>query len=617
MKRMLRSFTNLRILRAIIFVFALSFFASSLAAADAPLLLMSNGATDYSIVIPGDAIPSEKYAAEELRDFLQQIGGARLEIYSEGAAPGGKRIYVGPGVHAKQILAEKEITNLGEEGFFLRTSGGDLIIAGGRTRGTLYGVYAFLEDKLGCRWYAVDASYIPKMEKIEIGALDERQTPAFEYREPFFSEAFDGDWAARNRVNGHTARLTEKHGGHIRYARFVHSFNELVPPDTYFDAHPEYYTEIDDAKEKMHTQLCVTEPDVLRIATEKTLQWLRDDPEARIVSVSQNDNMNVCKRPGDAAVEAAEGSPAGPLLQFVNSIADAAAAEFPNAAIDTLAYQYTENAPLHVKPRPNVIIRLCHMAPSCDTHPLDGCFWNNKYVSNVKAWTRISGRVYVWHYVTNFAHYIMPFPDVRAITQDIPFYYRHGVRGVFAQGSYQSVGGDMAALKSWLIAKLLWNPEAGSKALIEEFHRGYYGPAAPAMLDYFYALHKTTRDRTAHAHLYTSPDASFLPPDMLKYADTCFDRAEQAAADDPVIRDRVRQARLGITYVKLVAPQIYGWSKSDLQPGGAQDQFARLEKFKSDLAHFQITRIHETESIDQTLERMRGAIEKQIEASSE
>ena len=61
------------------------------------------------------------------------------------------------------------------------------------------------------------------------------------------------------------------------------------------------------------------------------------------------------------AVIAREGSPMGPLLQAVNTIADAIADEFPHIIVDTLAYQYTRPAPKLTKPRSSVVIRLCNI----------------------------------------------------------------------------------------------------------------------------------------------------------------------------------------------------------------------------------------------------------------
>src|ERR1019366_5650033 len=110
---------------------------------------------------------------------------------------------------------------------------------------------------------------------------------------------------------------------------------------------------------RKETQLCLSNPEVLAIALAKVRDWLRADPEVSIVSVSQNDWENPCQCPACRAVDEEEGNFSGSLIRFVNRIAEAIEPEHPHVAIDTLAYLYTRKAPRRVRPRHNVIVRLC------------------------------------------------------------------------------------------------------------------------------------------------------------------------------------------------------------------------------------------------------------------
>jgi hypothetical protein len=47
------------------------------------ILLVSHGRSDYVICLSRSASPSEKYAAEELRKFLNEISGVQLPIVSD------------------------------------------------------------------------------------------------------------------------------------------------------------------------------------------------------------------------------------------------------------------------------------------------------------------------------------------------------------------------------------------------------------------------------------------------------------------------------------------------------------------------------------------------------
>ena len=127
------------------------------------------------IVVAVDANEPETHAAKELGAFLRQITGAEFRIYHD-RVDGRGNIFVGP--KAAKLADENFSTDgLEKEGIVIRTVGGDLILAGGYPRGTLYAVYTFLEDNLGCRWWSSKVSTIPKKPTIKIGPLNVRYVP--------------------------------------------------------------------------------------------------------------------------------------------------------------------------------------------------------------------------------------------------------------------------------------------------------------------------------------------------------------------------------------------------------------------------------------------------------
>ena len=377
--------------------------------------------SSYVIVVGAEAIPAEKHAAEEFQHYVEKSTGVRLPMTHN---PGERKaVYIGPSRALRELAPNVLKEDLGSEEYLLETRQGNLIVLGGRPRGTMYGVYGFLEEFMGCRWFTRDVEKIPRHETFVIPSLDRREKPAFEYREPFFREAFDKNWAARNRVNSIHSHLDESVGDKIHMTGFVHTFNRLVPPEKYFDEHPEYFSMIDGKRTAERSQLCLTNPEVLQIVTDGVFKWIEENPKSTIFSVSQNDWEGPCECPKCRAIDEAEGSHAGTLIAFCNKVAEAVAERYPDKYIDTLAYMYTQKPPKNIRPHPNLIVRLCHMAPSCDSHPLATCPKNAAYVEDLRGWTAITDKVYVWHYVTNFSHYLMPFPNFNAIRRDIPFYH--------------------------------------------------------------------------------------------------------------------------------------------------------------------------------------------------
>ena len=89
--------------------------------------------------------------------------------------------------------------------------------------------------------------------------------------------------------------------------------------------------------------------------------------------------------------------------------------EFPHVAISTLAYQYTRKPPKHIKPRPNVIVRLCSIECSFSKPLADER--NKPFRDDIVGWSEICDRLYIGDYTTNFRHHIMPHPNLRAQAQ--------------------------------------------------------------------------------------------------------------------------------------------------------------------------------------------------------
>jgi hypothetical protein len=337
--------------------FLLTMFATALPVHAEDLILAAGGKTTYAIVIdpsavlPPDAegnprISPTQHAANELAAILQQVTGAQFNILVTAELPRGMVLVVGRGGVQQLLAPDLKLDELKPDGIVIETSGLNLILAGDEPRGTLYAVYTFLEDVVGCRWWSSKASTIPSKPDLTVPEQHVRYVPPLEYRETFWFDAFDGDFAVRNKSNANRAQLDEQRGGKIRYGGpfFVHTFDLLMPPKEFAAEHPEYYSERDGKRivaDIPYCQLCVTNPDVKRIVTERVLAYLAKDPTASIISVSQNDADQHCLCAECTKLEEYEGSPAGPLLHLVNYVAAEVAKQYPNVAIDTLAYQYT------------------------------------------------------------------------------------------------------------------------------------------------------------------------------------------------------------------------------------------------------------------------------------
>ncbi len=543
-----------------------SFCLGGVLSAHADVTLADKGQSQYRIVVSASAIPSERYAAEELQHYLEKMSGAKLAIVTDAEKPATREILLGDNSHLAKLRTKVDFAKLGPDGFVLRLAGNRLIIAGGRPRGTLNGVYTLLEEKLGVRWFAPDCETVPKLDRIKLPKLDETIIPALENRDVFWSEMMrHADFAARHRVNGQHYGLSEKHGGAFTvYQPFVHSLDGLVPPELCKE-HPEYLPLIKGQRKSGYVQRCLSNPDVLRISIERVRQWIKEHPEATIISVSQNDTINNCQCEQCKAVDDAEGSPAGSLLKFVNAVAEAIEKDHPNVRIDTLAYQYTRKPPKTIRPRRNVIVRLCSIE-CCFAHPLETCpaKENQRFRDDIVAWGPVAPLIYVWDYTTDFGHYQQPFPNFDALQSNVRFFVKHGVKSLFEQGNYSGGGaGEMEPLRAYVLAKLLWNPDTDVQKHIHEFVTAFYGQAAPKILAYLEVTHRPVREQGKHIHIFDRPMAAYLSEEVLNAGEKILDEAEQLAENDQV-RFRVQVARLPVWYVKIAANRVADDAKTDL-----------------------------------------------------
>ena len=539
----------------------LSLFLLLYAIPSASLTLATNGSSEYTIVIAAAANSGELRAANELQHFLQEMTGAQLAITRDDVPPDSAMILLGDNALLRSIAPDLDLQGLGDEGFVIKTAGRHLIIAGPGKRGTMYGVYSFLEEHLGCRWFAPGVSHIPKQPRLELGPLDIRHTPVLEYREVYYAASKDLDWCTRNRLNGHLTELDEVHGGKMSYHPFVHSYWALIPPDTYFEEHPEWFSLVDGERTLVgrykRTQLCLTNEGMIQEAIKNVRQWIREHPDATIFSISQNDGPGGwCECENCATMEAAQGGAhSAPVIYFVNRIADAFADEHPNLAFDTLAYSYTLKAPVDLRPRPNVIVRLC--TSGCKSHAFDDvkCAENHSIRTGIQDWFRLTDRIYVWDYTINFRQYLLPFPNLHTVGPNIRFFVNHGVRGIFEQGSGDVSHSDMGPLRSYLLAKLLWDPDYDRETAINEFLAAFFGPAARSMRQYIDLLESEVGGKDYHAlHMSNFEpkfQAAYLGPRVLARATELFEEAEARCAGAPDHLSRVQQARLSIDYVKV------------------------------------------------------------------
>ncbi len=552
------------------------------------ITLAVNGTTEYVVVVPHSATTQEQKAAEELAHWLGEMTGAQFPVVSDAQAAIPTEISIG-----ETNRRASGGWDLGDDGYAIVPKGKRLFLLGGKARGPLSAVFALLEEDLGCRWYAPEATRVLQRATVRVKVMLRKYIPPVKMRNPRGWSVRDANWCLRNQVNGNNAPIPEELGGHYNYAIWCHSFRQLVPPDKHFDEHPEYYSLVNG--KRTPGQLCVTNMEAAEIAARNVIKILDQRPNAELISVSYNDGRGFCECERCTALNEAEESQAGSLILFVNRVAEIVEPAHPDVFISTLAYLATGKPPKTVRPRHNVAIRFC-TDRTMWRYPFQPVREQEDYLDWFLGWTRIHKPITIWDYPVNYSHYLAPMPNIEVIADNIRFFAEHGVMGIMEQDP-TSRGRERQFMRSWIYAKLLWDPSRDTGQLMQDFIWGYYGRSAPMIAEYNELLQQTGEKHNAREtqSCRYAMDVEFLSREFLEAAEKIFDCAASQAENDE-IRHRVQEARLPLMYVKLQrGPEFVG-----------KEYPARSDDFATLCRQQGITHITDKARLNDKLEEWRG-----------
>lgn len=510
------------------------------------LILAAKGRPKCNIVISNSATEQDKAAADELSSYLGKVIGIAPTIVKEPAEGSLVRIYVGQTDKARTAFSG-DMARLGSDGIIVKSSGNNIILTGKGPRGPIYSVYAFLEDIVGCRWYASDAKeVIPSIPDLAIPALNTVYTPPFEYRLIYTEAAQDPMMRLRLKLNGSDSfnPIEPKYGGSISFGGGHSLIGSFLKPSDYYEKHPEWYAYRKSENKRLPTQPCLTNPEAREAAVREVAEYLRKN-KTDIVSVGLADTDAVCQCENCMAIAEREGTYTGTLLDFVNYIAEHIEKDFPNATVSTLSYWATERPPKNLKPRSNVLVVFAVLDRN-HKHDLSRVPNYSRYLDQ---WQSMSSKVYMWDYDPHFGNFIQPHPNHTVQARSIQFYKKMNIKGVFIQGSWGS-GGEFMHMRAWVNAHMLWNPNRDYRALMNEFASAYYGKAAPYLIRYIDLIDKAVnRQPDTWLGVYGGDTSNWMTLDDLNAATKLFDQAQKAVTNNKTQLYRVRRARTSIDVV--------------------------------------------------------------------
>jgi|GEM_PF-405394 len=466
--------------------------SSSFAAAGNELVLIDNGSTDYRIVISKNALPVETTAARTLAKYLKEMSSVEIEIATDESEPAEKEIVIG--VTDRDSETGIDRAEYGDDGVRIFTREKKLYLTGGRARGALYAVYTLLEDYLGCRWFTETLTVIPESGRIAIPAdTDYTYVPCFKLRQTYwmFSTMYP-DYCAAHKLHGVMAYMSDEYGGAAgEYCvNSVHTLQWLITADM-FEEHPEYFGCDENGIRSVNRQPCLSNGDVLDIVTQYALNYFA--VYGNICSISQNDGQSFCQCEKCKALKKAHGNTdSACMINFVNKVAEIVRQQYPGARLETLAYQDTLTPPTNLEVNENIVIRMCPIN-GCVLHDFDdpACEKNRTFDKALKGWAELTDNIYMWNYSTNFQYYYALFPNITTLQARYKYFRDNNIIAVFDNGCGENmVPAEFHELRTYLVLKLLWDPDTNIERQISEFCDAYYGEAGKDVVEFIHSFEK-------------------------------------------------------------------------------------------------------------------------------
>lgn len=465
-----------------------------------------NGQTDWTIVVPNDAMEYELKAVQYINDYTQRATGITYPVITDDneLKSNGKYISVGE----TKLLHNSGISipydEYLESGFRLLTKNGVCYIAGARSklrRGTMYGAQEFLKYTIGFKAYSVDEVQYESKSTIKEKIFDVVEIPEFDERRY-------GGHNVNSEEYLHLLRQTLKWDDKINNGT-AHSHFVILPPEKYFNDHPDWYwykfegnTVCDDWDDMfVYGQLCFSNEEMIEEFSKQVVTLFRENPDVTYIFLGTQDSQTICMCSNCNAKQRELGTNASGLyVIFTNAVARKVTEEIhktepdrelifampaylnvkdPPAKYDKATGEWKEDCP-EVVPDANVYIQydpltantteaLDHKVNEYWTHILEG--W--RYLCDING-----SRMSVWNYGINFEWPNINHKNWDTITRQLKIYSENDFYLVFNEANPYNTGYAYAALRIYVEGQLMWDLSQNYNDLVEDFIKAYYGPAA-------------------------------------------------------------------------------------------------------------------------------------------
>lgn len=444
--------------------------------AAAPVLLAEGGQARHAIIVAANASDATKGVAAELAEYLGRMAGAKFAVQ---AGDGSRGIVLGtlaefPDASLNAGLALKDGFD-GREAFAIRTEKDRVRLIAATEFGVPHAAFTLLE-RLGCRWFfpAKEWEVVPRRPNLEV-ALDVTDRPRILARRIWYGYGSFPD----DKKHPLGASCQKDYEAWSRHNRMASSFRVyaghawqgiILANKKAFAEHPEYLALV--KGERKGEQLCVTQPEVRKLAVKWALDFFAKNPDREMVSLDCSD--------GDGHCECAQcvklGTISNRVFGLANEAAKVVAQQLPGKMVGLLAYN-EHSEPPDFPLEPNVYVQLtAGFIRGPYTFDQLAELWPKK-CRNMGFYEYFS--VWLWDFDKLPGGKGANLPRIRDAIQR---YARLGATSMDAEsGNNWGVHG----LGYYVANQLMWNPDADLDALRTDFFEQAFGPAAKPMRSYY------------------------------------------------------------------------------------------------------------------------------------
>jgi hypothetical protein len=544
-------------------------------------LSLSNGRNGLTITTEASPSEVDQFAASELARYLKQMTGVEFQVTKTARIPE-SALVVGR-KEVESLDPEFSHLQLGDDGFLIRRQHGRILIAGASDRGTLYGVYAFLE-KLGCRWFAPNFVYygaahgelVPHVSRPSVGDWNIVERPAFQWRKLYVEEGRSHteanlkemiDWMAKSRMNVLDCPIDYQHLHHTEWDHWRvalipelrkrgilieiggHGYPNFLPPEKYFDQHPDWFG-MKDGKRTADPRVVFSTANKEAVQTFITnvKSYLSGHPEIDILDVWPPDGAEWSEAPEDLAL----GSSTERQMLLLNALSKALKPDFPRLRLQFIAYETYTVPPAAHKPEPGIFMDFCPINRSFES-PLyaSADATNEEYFHDLQGWVQNvmdPSDITIYSYITKYAWRSLPVLIPHLIVDEARRFHSLGIGGLATYSEPGSWG--TYELDHYITARALWNPQVDAEQEVTAYTKARYGAAWKPVLAYLNLVEEVV----PHAIGIPGTDLTIEKQRMMIHdfepASGLLNQAQALAAQDPAVQNLLAKLEHEHEYVK-------------------------------------------------------------------